>query len=40
VSNTVGAKVFMLAVHVVAVLGGILGGVWVFDQFSRGPRWR
>jgi hypothetical protein len=34
VSNSAAAKLFMLAVHVSAVVGGIAFGVWVFDRFS------
>lgn len=33
--NTVGMKVLMLAVHVAALVAGILGGQWFFDTFSR-----
>jgi hypothetical protein len=34
VRSTVGAKVFMLAVNVAAIVGGIAGGIWFFDRFS------
>lgn len=32
--STTGAKLFMLAVHVTAVIAGIYGGLWIFDQVS------
>jgi hypothetical protein len=32
--NTAGMKLFMVAVHVAALVAGILGGQWVFDYFA------
>jgi hypothetical protein len=32
--DTVGMKLFMLAVHVTAVVAGIAGGRWFFETFS------
>ncbi len=33
-TTSTGAKLFMLAVNVSAVVAGILGGVWFFERFS------
>jgi hypothetical protein len=33
-TNTTGMKLFMVAVHVAALIAGILGGQWVFDYFA------
>jgi hypothetical protein len=34
VTNSTRSKLFMLAVNLSAVVAGILGGRWFFDQFS------
>ena len=32
--DTVGMKIFMIVVHVAAVVAGIAGGRWIFETFS------